>query len=246
MRLFFLDLISFLAAVVTHWQAYATGGVVAAVVNAFERLTKLRLTKKAYFGLFLVTFLLVAFFLAWRDERTSVREANKIVQTRDTEIAQLKRPNIGDPLVRVTHYEIYEEFFPLRVGKGFFAKVDFANTGQLTARKLQITRYLAFVPYDNKEEIAPDVEPIFNAIYADRQSRPEEAGQDEFPSDPHWFTVEVKPLPTQDDIRGFQNRTRVPCLGVRFDWEGGHWSEFCAAMTPNGVWHHCTNHNESR
>lgn len=246
MRLFFLDLLKFLAAVVTHWQAYATGGVVTAVVNAIERLTKLRLTKAAYIGLFIVTFLFVAFFLAWHDELNSVREANKTIEIRDAQLAQLKRPSIGDPLVRVTHFEIDESFYPLSPGRLFWAKIDFANSGQLVAHDVQISRYFAFISYDNANGITNEAEPVFAAIYADRQSKLAQPKQDAFPSDPHWFTVEVKPIPTKADIDSFHKWSRVPCLGVRFDWDGGHWSEFCAGLTPDGVWHYCTSHNESR
>ena len=45
----------------------------------------------------------------------AVRDAKKTIEIRDTEIADLKKPNIGDPLVRVTHSEIERNLFPFRL-----------------------------------------------------------------------------------------------------------------------------------
>ncbi len=64
------DFFFFTYAVLSYWQAYATGGLVTAIVGLFERFTERRLTKKAYLGLFVVTFLFAAFFFAWRAEHT--------------------------------------------------------------------------------------------------------------------------------------------------------------------------------
>lgn len=66
----FSDFFLFLFAVLGYWQAYATGGVVTAVVGLFERFSKWRLTKWAYAGLFVGVAFLAAFFLAWRDEHS--------------------------------------------------------------------------------------------------------------------------------------------------------------------------------
>lgn len=74
---FLTDLFNFIITILTHWQAYLTGGVITGVIGLAERLSNYRLTRRAYVALFVITFLLVSFFSAWRDQLTAVREANK-------------------------------------------------------------------------------------------------------------------------------------------------------------------------
>jgi hypothetical protein len=62
------DLARFVVAVVSHWQAYVTGGAVTGVVTLIERLTAWKLPKWAFAALFVGVFLLASFFLTWRDE----------------------------------------------------------------------------------------------------------------------------------------------------------------------------------
>jgi hypothetical protein len=57
----------FLWSVFGYWQAYMTGGIVMALLGLYERLVR----KTISFRTFLVAvfaFLLVAFFMAWRDQ----------------------------------------------------------------------------------------------------------------------------------------------------------------------------------
>jgi hypothetical protein len=74
---FFSDLFHFAIAILSYWQAYLTGGLITGVIGMVERLSHYRLTKRGYVGVFVVTFLLVSFFSAWRDERGNVEEVNK-------------------------------------------------------------------------------------------------------------------------------------------------------------------------
>jgi hypothetical protein len=69
------DIGQFIVAVVSHWQAYVTGGVVTGLVSVGERLTGKTLPNKVYAAVFLGFFLLVSFFLAWDDE---YRRSNKL------------------------------------------------------------------------------------------------------------------------------------------------------------------------
>jgi hypothetical protein len=62
------EIARFIWAVLSHWQAYATGGVVTGIVNVVERLSGKTLPKKAYALIFVIFFLLVAFFLAWHEQ----------------------------------------------------------------------------------------------------------------------------------------------------------------------------------
>jgi hypothetical protein len=60
------DIGQFVVAVVSHWQAYVTGGAVTGLLIVVERLSGKILPKKA--AIFLGFFLLVSLFLAWDDE----------------------------------------------------------------------------------------------------------------------------------------------------------------------------------
>jgi hypothetical protein len=81
---FFSDLFRFIYTILSYWQAYATGGVIAMAVGLYERLTEKHLSKRVYAGLFVFTFLFAAFFLAWRDE-------HKAVENLKLEVEQTKK-----------------------------------------------------------------------------------------------------------------------------------------------------------
>src|SRR5208337_757314 len=59
---------AFIWAVLSHWQSYLTGGVVTAVIGLIERFSNWKMPRKWYAILFVGVFLLVSFFLAWRDQ----------------------------------------------------------------------------------------------------------------------------------------------------------------------------------
>src|ERR1043165_2901282 len=68
MRDFFSDIFLFIYSTLGYWQALVSGGVVTALIVVFERLSDYRLNRKTFLGLFVGVFLLVAFFLCWREE----------------------------------------------------------------------------------------------------------------------------------------------------------------------------------
>ena len=70
MNSFGSDLLNFFLSYLSHWQSYATGGVITGVIAVAERLSGKQLTKKVYATIFLGIFSLVAFFLTWRDQYT--------------------------------------------------------------------------------------------------------------------------------------------------------------------------------
>lgn len=58
----------FLWAFISHWQSYATGGVLTGIINVVERLSSKSLPRRMYLYIFVVSFSLVAFFMTWRDQ----------------------------------------------------------------------------------------------------------------------------------------------------------------------------------
>lgn len=82
---FFSDLFHFAITILSYWQAYLTGGFITGVIGLVERLSHYRLTRRGYVGVFVVSFLLVSFFSAWRDEHRSVEEAHKKIVDLETQ-----------------------------------------------------------------------------------------------------------------------------------------------------------------
>lgn len=68
MRGLFSEASRFLWAFVSHWQSYATGGVVTAVITLIERVREKTLSKRTYVLVFVVAFSLASFFMAWREQ----------------------------------------------------------------------------------------------------------------------------------------------------------------------------------
>jgi hypothetical protein len=80
------EIFVFLRAVVSHWQGLVTGGIITALVSLIERLTPWRLSTRAFVGLFLGGYLIVAFFGTWRDQyRTALRVPALEQQLKDNE-----------------------------------------------------------------------------------------------------------------------------------------------------------------
>jgi hypothetical protein len=73
------DIYTFFMSVITHWQAYVTGGAVVALVTLYERLSGNEISPRVVVYGF-IAFLVVAFFMAWRDVRN---EANVYKQNLD-------------------------------------------------------------------------------------------------------------------------------------------------------------------
>jgi hypothetical protein len=76
----FSDFFLFIYTILSYWQAYATGGLITMAVGLFERLSNHQLTKRAYVGLFVITFLFASFFLAWRDEHNNYLRTSEELQ----------------------------------------------------------------------------------------------------------------------------------------------------------------------
>jgi hypothetical protein len=75
--MFFSDLLYFLWSVISHWQSYATGGVVTGLIGVTERLSGKQLPRKVYALIFVASFLLAACFMAWREEFTRANRLDR-------------------------------------------------------------------------------------------------------------------------------------------------------------------------
>ena len=94
------DILQFIWAVLGHWQAYVTGGIVIALVTVVERYREKPFSWKV-FAWFLTAFLFVAFYLTWHDAylalRRTISEKSTLegqLSERDRRIEDLKKNGI--------------------------------------------------------------------------------------------------------------------------------------------------------
>jgi hypothetical protein len=139
------ELWTFVVAVVSHWQGYATGGVITGLIAVIERLSGKQLSKKAYAAIFLGGFLLVSFFLTWRGEyeranglqtvlnQKPLQQAAPSVQVNvppPTVIIQQTAINSGPPgLLQLEAFKFVQQYSPLTVGKPLILNFTYRNPG---------------------------------------------------------------------------------------------------------------------
>ena len=77
--------------VLMHWQAFATGGIITAILLVFEKLFALTLSKQNFIIIVIGVFFLAAFFFTWRDEHRTL-EAERAYKTQiANDCADLRR-----------------------------------------------------------------------------------------------------------------------------------------------------------
>lgn len=86
----FQDILQFLWAVLSHWQAYMTGGMAMAAVFVYERLTSKTVSIRVVVG-GIIAFLFVAFFLAWRDQYRAGLVAQQSIDGLNGQVSDLAR-----------------------------------------------------------------------------------------------------------------------------------------------------------
>jgi hypothetical protein len=112
---FTAELLAFLWASISHWQTYVTGGTVTGVITVWERLRNKNLSTRAYFLVFVVSFSIAGFFMAWREqyERAQTAEA-KLSATPQVQKIDLTLP---PAFQRFLEQHTAEAIQPLRVRK---------------------------------------------------------------------------------------------------------------------------------
>lgn len=84
------DILLFIWAVLGHWQAWLTGGLVIAVFTVVERYREKAFSWKV-FAWFPAAFLLVAFYLTWHDEHVALTKAVSEKATLETRLSEKDR-----------------------------------------------------------------------------------------------------------------------------------------------------------
>lgn len=90
------EILQFLAVVFWRWQGWlgggGLGGAVVVFVGIYERLIGHTLSKRMYVAIFIVAFLLGAFFLAWRDEQHAKLQLDRQVKSLQGTLDSLSKP----------------------------------------------------------------------------------------------------------------------------------------------------------
>lgn len=87
---FINDIFTFGYNVMSYWQSYITGGIVAAVVVLYERLTKHAFSNRAIV-VGVMVFLLTSFFMAWRAEyHAHISSEKELIDERDRNAVKLR------------------------------------------------------------------------------------------------------------------------------------------------------------
>ncbi|HEX8136449.1 MAG TPA: hypothetical protein VF544_02555 [Pyrinomonadaceae bacterium] len=77
MTQFFIDLWAFILAVLSNWVALMSGGIISVSLALWERHRKKNIPSKWYWALIAFFFVLLATFLAWRNERATLTQTQK-------------------------------------------------------------------------------------------------------------------------------------------------------------------------
>jgi hypothetical protein len=139
---------TFIVAVISHWQGYATGGVITGLIGVGERLSGKQLSKKAYAAIFLGVFLLVSFFLTWRGEYERANTLQKAFDQRPVpQAAPSVQVNVPPPTVIIQQtpspttdsgptgflqlevFKFPEDSSPLAAGKRVILNFYYRNPG---------------------------------------------------------------------------------------------------------------------
>jgi hypothetical protein len=108
-----LDIARFVWAILSHWQAYMTGGIIIAALGAYERLIHKNVSTHT-FAIGVTLFFIVALFMTWRDEYRGRLGASKR--------AEASLPDLHGEFLQTNSH-------PLRGGVGVLVVLRVKNTG---------------------------------------------------------------------------------------------------------------------
>ena len=135
-------------------------------VGIFERLTKYRLTKRAYVAVFVFTFLFVAFFLAWHDQLNTNRSRESKINQIDEELGKLKQQVADQTIVQVTTTKLSADTVkPFHAGTPISVNLGYANTGMIRAHNMHIHHRVGFVSATDQELFEQSIDRLFSSVY---------------------------------------------------------------------------------
>jgi hypothetical protein len=160
------DIIVFAIAVVSHWQGYVTGGAVTGLVALVERLSGWTMPKKFYAALYVGVFLVVSFFLAWREQYRAALDVPTLqaqVQDRDRTIADLKQRPQQPVIVMPSNAPAQGAYVmarkmvisPYEIGKNIAMSSECVNVTNVPANDVSCIYKTYVVPIDKTGMVLP-------------------------------------------------------------------------------------------
>jgi len=266
------DLALYLCIVFGHWQAYATGGGVTALLLVYERLAK-PLTKQVFIWIVIIAFLLEASFSAWHDAYLSMkgREADlhaKEGELRTAQYAALRTlpttttVNVAPPVINIqpvipsptgpakpkANVQFLVPIVHNRPGEQFWANVACHNEGdyptQIACHGQVFLLPLTAGKVDVRTQELCWVK--FRGAFKDESSGPF-IGKDNGVWGTSFGPILTDPL--YKLLNGGDMAILVTGLLLYWDDFGKHTTESCLWLQPplntvNPVWHLCDGHNQ--
>jgi hypothetical protein len=242
------DIIVFAIAVVSHWQGYVTGGAVTGLVALVERLSGWTMPKKVYAALYVGVFLLVSFFLAWREQyraALTVPALQAQLQDRDNTIADLKQrpqqPVIVMPPNAPTQgaYVMARKMVisPYEIGKYVALSSECINVTNITADDVSCIYKTYVVPVDSRYGMVlpQDEEKAFNQFRKEIALANFPIPKYTFgPQQGNWGTGFGEIL-TSDLDRSIRAKQKALLLAIEMRWTdptGKHANDACSTLQP--------------
>lgn len=234
-------------------------------VGLFERLSKYRLTKRAYAAVFVFSFLFVSFFFAWRDQLNSNRNSEAKIDEIQSILSKLKGD--ADTLKQLTADQTIVQIIaialsnntarPFQASAPISVNFAWANTGALRAHNAYIRGYAGFVGIGNPKQVEQDIDSLYGHVYTEILDAMKQ-GTKGFVIDPgnpqkRFFSVTANP--SEEDVRSFEQNEKGLAYAIRIEYNETMWYERCGVLlrddlrhsTPSTseIWHDCPSHNES-
>src|ERR1039458_4426709 len=245
----FSEIVIFVLAVVSHWQGYVTGGAITGLVALVERLFDWTMPKWAYGVLYLGVFLLVSFFLAWRDQYHEVQKVPALqqqVKDQENQIAELKakppqlQVNVPGTIVNFPPQMAYMEQSEIgvvdpKIGTPVAVSTTCKNVSpSIPAEKTVCWRHLEVV--DTKFNSLN--QPIVSEMIQDKAYSRFEKGirslkystETYGPGESHFGTVFTEAILDQTLDRAFSAGTKTLLFTGEYDWQDGlgkHGNQIC-------------------
>ena len=251
---FVSDFSSFVWAVFSHWVALVTGGVITALLLVWERRRQKNIPTKVYW-LIIAFFVLLSFFLAWRDQLNQKRALSaridslqRDIDTSKKSIDKLDALAAAQTIVQVSAIQVtLDTIQPFRESQQIGINVTYSNTGAYRVLNFHPHQVVRFVNSDD------DIERVFQDIYGETekfiQSGRVGSVLDPGPSQPRMVSTVVNP--TAEDVHAFYDDKNVLVVGVRVEYNDTFWYERCAFLIranlhgKGDLWRDCGTHNNA-
>src|SRR5271157_5391479 len=244
------EIITFLVAVLSHWQGYVTGGVVTGLIYTIERLTEWKMSRRVFAAMSLGVFLLVSFFLARRGQyrdalqvpvlQAQLENRDKTIKERKEKPAQVQ-VNMPAPVVNIPSQMAYMSSSDLgivvssyKIGGNLAVSGTCKNISpSVIAEDVGCVRALRLVP----TKLNPINQPIVTEAVQEKQYREFEKtlatlpiGRKSYGPGESGFNTVFSPVIDQQLDADFRSGSKTVLFLADYSWKdatGKHTNEVC-------------------